>query len=198
MLRPKKKKISSQEEEKDRKRFHDVQKTPLKSKKRQEEQGRLTPTCRRQGTPKSAKRSFSIGVMISEVSRGGGGVVGKMTESSRLSENLAVGQNKIDGKKVLKTGTLPEVASPPHLMGNFSQIKLGISRADVLAQNKPKNEFVRKDLEVSDWTTPRGLVCTVTSQHTGQSEGLGGTRPSCGRGGRQHQQWDSVGQDQSK
>ena len=60
---------------------------------------------------------------------------------------------------------------------------MGISRADVLAQNKPKNEFVRKDLEVSDWTTPRGLVCAMTSQHTGQSEGLGGTRPSCGRGG---------------
>ena len=119
-----------------------------------------------------------------------------MTEISRLFGNLAIGQ-----KKILKTETFPEVASLPHVRGNFSQINLGISRADVLAQNKPENEFVQfvqKDLEVSDWTTPRGLVCTVTSPHTGQSEGLGGTRPSCGRGGRQHQQWDSEGQDLSK
>ena len=80
-----------------------------------------------------------------------------MTESSRLFGNLEIGQ-----KKTLKTGTFPEVASPPHVRGNFSQINLGITRADVLAQNKPENEFVQKDLEVSDWTTPRGLVCTVT------------------------------------
>ena len=69
----------------------------------------------------------------------------------------------------MKTETFPEVASPPHVRGNFSQINLGITRADVLAQNKPENEFVQfvqKDLEVSDWTTPRGLVCTVTSPHT--------------------------------
>ena len=30
--------------------------------------------------------------------------------------------------------------------------------------------------------TPRGLVCSMTSLHTDQSEGLGGTRPSCGMG----------------
>ena len=196
IVRKKKKKTSLEEEERTKKKFHGVQKTPMKSKRRQEEQGRLTPLCRRQGTSKSARRSFNIGVMNSEVSRGGGGVEGKMTESSRLFGNLEIGQ-----KKTLKTENFPEVASPPHVRGNFSQINLGITRADVLAQNKPENEFVQfvqKDLEVSDWTTPRGLVCTVTSPHTGQSEGLGGTRPSCGRGCRQHQQWDSVGQNQSK
>ena len=55
----------------------------------------MTPTGRRQW---AAKRSFDSDVMKSEVSRGGGGAVGKIKESLQPSANLAIEESGLMGK----------------------------------------------------------------------------------------------------
>ena len=132
-------------------------KTPLKMKK--PGTGRKTPIS-------SKKRSALICVMLGEDYSGGGGV-GKMPGGLRLQENLA---RQIDfGQELLRRRKEQlEVASPPQ-QGASTSIKRGEQQGGHAGPEQAREGVCEERLE-DDWTTPGGLVGSLTSCQTGQSQ----------------------------
>ena len=159
-----------EEDAKKKKTLHSLgKKTPMKMKKT--------------GTPISKKKRSALScVMLGEVSSGGGGV-GKMSGGLRLEENLA---RALDfGDHFLQNSKLNiEVASPPQL--GVSTLLKRVEQKSGHAGPEQAREGVCEERLRCDWTTPGGLVGSLTSCQTGQSQpGVGDASSSQGWGMQQ-------------
>ena len=93
----------------------------------------------------------------------GGKDIWRFTANRKFGKENRFGNGDLERRKKVF-----EVASPPQ-QGASSSKNVRDTRADMLDQTRPGREFVklaRKD----DWTTPGGLVGSLTSCQTGQSQ----------------------------